>query len=252
MKTNRSYSYGDGFFETIRMRGGNWLYVSQHLERIISGLQALQFSPEFEIDIDWLNQTINGALDSSEFADDQDVVVRLDFYRMGERGYLPSNDSLHTETVVSPIDNSTDGIFPDRVEDLGDLIEQMKESDALQFSVASSVMKQSSSVGHLKSTSAITYVQAALENQQRGLDDLLLLNTQKRVCEFISSNILLVFNDELYAVPRSDGPVDGTMISALREKFGMKIRSFRIDQLDRADLILSCNSVRGIHRMMRA
>jgi len=246
---NRSRLYGDGFFETIRLRNGEWLCLDEHLSRVLAGIDALSFSTKEIIDLEWLKSTLNNALGSSDQSTANDLIVRLDFFTKGERGYAVQDHTMHISATVSAIEKSADGVFPERDESLDDCLSRVAGSASLRYARAESVTKAFSSVSHLKSTSAITYVRAANECAERLLDDLLLLNEKGRACEFISSNLLILMNGELFAIPSADGPVEGTMISHLSKYLNVKFRSFRLDQLAKADMIMRCNSVRGIHRM---
>jgi len=247
---NRSRLYGDGFFETIRLRDGEWLCLEEHLIRILAGIDALSFTTTHVIDLKWLESTLNKALDSSDQPSESDLVVRLDFFTTGQRGYVVQDHMMHVEGAVSSIDQAADGVFPNKDEKLDDLLSRVADTDALKYAEASSVAKVFSPTSHLKSTSAITYVRAANECSERSLDDLLILNDKGRACEFISSNLLVLMNGELFAVPGTDGPIEGTMIAYLRKFQEVKFRSFRLDQLAMADMIMRCNSVRGIQRMV--
>ena len=42
--SNHGYRYGDGLFETMRIRNGNILFNALHFERLFSGLQTLKFN----------------------------------------------------------------------------------------------------------------------------------------------------------------------------------------------------------------
>jgi len=247
---NRSRLYGDGFFETIRLRKGEWLYVNEHLERILAGIETLSFSPTSPIDLEWLESTLNEALGSSDLSSTNDLVLRLDFFVQGEeRGYAVKDHTMYVSSAVRKIEESSDGIFPRQNEKLDELLSRIANIESLKFAEAKSAVKSFSPVSHLKSTSAITYVQVANECVERDIEDLLILNDKKRAWEFISSNLLVLMNGELFSTQKTDGPVNGTMISYLQKVFHLNFRSFRLDQLAMSDMIMRCNSVRGIHRM---
>ena len=42
-KDDRSYRYGDGLFETMKLINGNILLEDHHFERLFSGLEVLKF-----------------------------------------------------------------------------------------------------------------------------------------------------------------------------------------------------------------
>ncbi len=45
--TDRSYLYGEGLFETMRVFDGSLPFFAEHIERLKSGMKALQFTYEF-------------------------------------------------------------------------------------------------------------------------------------------------------------------------------------------------------------
>ena len=67
-------------------------------------------------------------------------------------------------------------------------------------------------LSNLKTTSAIYYVLASIEKQQRGLDDLLILNSNRYPIEACSSNVFIVKDNEIITPPLESGCLDGCMV----------------------------------------
>lgn len=242
---NRSCLYGDGFFETIRLRNGQWLLLDQHVNRIRSGIRTFQLHTTHIIDMTWLEKECEKALIELPKESQQNAVVRMDFFRRGERGYVPKDDQMHVLCTVHPF-TGKDGIFPEAGEPIGAMIERVQATSSVPAGICRTVCKSQDMFSHLKTTSALTYVQAARECAERDEEDLILLNDAGRVCDFISSSFLAYHHSELIAIPDADGPIRGTMVDHLNELYDVKYRSFRPDQLRQLDMLLRCNSVRGI------
>ena len=55
---NRSFKYGDGFFETLKMVDGKLLLADYHFERLFESLDILQFSKPVYFSPDYLKEQI--------------------------------------------------------------------------------------------------------------------------------------------------------------------------------------------------
>ena len=84
---NRSFKYGDGLFEAFRIYQGRILFVDDHLNRLIAGMEALKFSfdeNEFREEVKKQMETLkvlNGVSNHGR--------IRLHVYRTGPGSYTP-------------------------------------------------------------------------------------------------------------------------------------------------------------------
>ena len=68
-----------------------------------------------------------------------------------------------------------------------------------------------SRLSNLKSSNALYYVMAGLYKKQLGIEDCLVLNTEGRIAEAISSNIFLIRGNELFTPGLEEACVAGVM-----------------------------------------
>ena len=55
---NRSYLYGDGLFETVRIIDGKVINTEHHFNRLIQGVKALKMNIPFHFTIDFMIEKI--------------------------------------------------------------------------------------------------------------------------------------------------------------------------------------------------
>ena len=55
---NRSFRYGDGFFETIKVWKGKIVLANYHMERLFTSLNVLQFVPPVYFTPDYITEQV--------------------------------------------------------------------------------------------------------------------------------------------------------------------------------------------------
>lgn len=190
---NRSFRYGDGLFETMRIANSKPLFVKDHLQRLAKGAEVFKmqlsekFTPPFiESIISELaqknNVTINGR-------------VRLSIYRNHGGYYAPTDNTVSYVLEVYPL------------EDQGYVL----NSKGFTIDMFTEFKKPHSALSSIKSANSAIYVLAGIYKNQNQLDECLLQNDKGHIIETISSNLFAVKNGVLYTSPASDGCVDGVM-----------------------------------------
>ncbi|MEO0900195.1 MAG: aminotransferase class IV [Bacteroidota bacterium] len=86
---NRSFRYGDGLFETIRVYEGHLLFWKDHMERLEKGMKQLKF--EFRPQLFQLLLQENARLLLKELAINKHGRLRIHVYRSGRGAYSPIN-----------------------------------------------------------------------------------------------------------------------------------------------------------------
>lgn len=189
--TNRSFRYGDGLFESIRIKDGRPLFIEDHLNRLYLGMKTLKIrfpSPE---NIDFENLIINtcqaqGILDGG--------YARLMVYRRGEGKYLPEKPEADFIIEVFPLEND----FTWRKENLN-------------LGVYSELKKPIDQLSLIKNNNAQLYILAAIFAQENNFGDALILNEKNQIIETTSSNLFWIKNTTVYSPPISAGPLPGIM-----------------------------------------
>ena len=227
--TNRSYRYGDGFFESMVMFYKQVPLLEYHFNRITFTAEVIgaTLPPKFSMEslhtmlLDLA--AVNGGINHAR--------IRLQFYRTGEGYYLPLENALGFSITLDAIDN-------DRFEAGKGLIAGMRDD----------AYKGLSMVSDLKNSSAIMYVLGAQMVRKEGWDECILTNQFGQVCEGLNSNVFLVKDDSLLTPTLDSGCVNGIMRSYLLGTYEGQIveRDIEVEELLTADGILITNAVKGV------
>ncbi len=88
--------------------------------------------------------------------------------------------------------------------------------------------------------------------REKGLFDIVFLNEKQEVTEGCISNLIAGFDGSYYTPPVSSGLLAGTMRNYLLSCASVTIqeRSLNISDLRQADVLLCCNSVRGVVKVV--
>ena len=97
---SRAYRYGDGVFETIKVRKGVPLFLKHHYSRLILGLDTLQF----EIPEHWTYSFfVHTILDLAKQNEIENGNLRIQVSRLGEGKYLPTSNGCDLMMEIHPI-----------------------------------------------------------------------------------------------------------------------------------------------------
>lgn len=230
---SRAYLYGDGVFESIRIRNGVPLNIENHINRLIQGAKALKmrvpvyFTPEFfEIRIRELCR-------KSELK--EGAKCRLSLDRISGGNFAPISNDVQFFIEVNPLH---DNHF-------------VLNTKGLEVDIFTDLKKNYSSISPYKTKNALISVLGAIKGQERQLDDMLLSNDKNQILESTNSNIFVISNGILYTPPIEDGCLAGTMrmqIINLSVKNGIRVYESSIvpSNLLIADEIFLTNAISGI------
>ena len=170
---NRSFLYGDGLFETIRVSEGRALYLKAHFERLTKGLQVLQMqSTNQPLTYQQFKEIIEGFIAQQATAN---LRIRSTFFRQDGGRYTPQQHSFDYHLEATPLPTAAYPVAP----------------TSLTIGLSQQVRLSTDALSALKTTSALPYVLAGLEKKQQGWDDCLLLNHQGYIAEAIAANVFL-------------------------------------------------------------
>ncbi len=232
--SNRALNYGDGVFESIKFANGRLNFWEDHYFRLMSSMRIvrmeipLSFSPEF------LEEQIRLTIRANSLTD-KPARVRFLVYR--KEGGLYTPDSNDVEYLITASEaESTNYTLNEK---------------GLTVDVFKDFYKQKSLLSNIKSSSAQFYAVASIFRKENGLDECILLNDDKSVCEAISANVFVVKGDEVITPPLADGCLKGVMrknaIIALK-KLGYNVleKSFSPFEIQKADEMFFTNASSGI------
>jgi len=201
-----------------------------------SRLQAAAKLLRLKLNPAWTSAYLEKQLNAHAHAEQASSVrMRLTVYRKGRGKYSPETNEAAYLIEAEPL-TANPLEFKEKGLSVEIYLEHKKPLQALS---------------NIKSANALLFVLAAIYKQDSNLDDCLLLNSESRLAEAISSNVFIV-KDNLVLTPLlAEGCVAGCMralLLQLMEQHGQAYHETRIsiNEVKTADEIFICNAVQGI------
>jgi branched-chain amino acid aminotransferase len=227
---NRGFLYGDGFFESMRIRNRKIAFEDYHRHRFLKSLSLLGFKNHNDLDnmfndvyklVDALNITDNGR-------------IRASIYRKSSGLYAPAEHTFGYVITGAALDSDY------QLNDKG-----------LTIAFYDDQFKMPGKYSEIKSLSSQLYVMASMYAQQNHLDEVIVCNHLSNGIEGNTSNLFIVKNNVILTSPLSEGAVDGVFRRQLIDKIIKENLPFKETPLTRemiiaADEIWFCNAVRAI------
>lgn len=196
---NRSFRYGDGFFETMKIVNGNILLAGFHFTRFFSSLQILSFDVPVLFTQEYFTEQVQHLVIKNKHS--SHARVRLMVYRGNGGLYDPEN---HYPNFV--IQSS---LLPDAGGELN--------IDGFDIDIYTEARKVSDSFSMVKSNNYLPYAMAALWAKKNKLHDCLLLNPYDNICDSTIANIFIVQNNLIKTPALAEGCVNGVARAYLIE-----------------------------------
>lgn len=233
---NRAFRYGDGLFESMRMMKGQLKFADLHADRLQRGMKALKIDGYSQMDAWFLKEKADDLARRNKAKHGR---FRLTVYRDSEGLYAPTQNKMGWCLEIQPIDEpryflNTKGLIVD---------------------VFSELPKPCNYLSNIKTCNAMIYVMAGLFKTQNKLDEVFLLNQNGFLCEASSSNLFILYQNQLYTPALSEGCVEGVMrqvIIKLARQNNLPVTEAQINPeiLYEADEVFLTNAGRGIQSVM--
>ena len=195
-KDDRSYRYGDGLFETMKLINGNISLRDYHFERLFSGLSVLKFN----IPVLFTKQKIEKEIKelSKKNECERSARIRLSVSR-GNGGLYDCDNKFSYLIECWPLEQK-------------DLNE-----NGLVIDIFSDARKSIDIFSNLKSANYLPYVMAAIWAKENKLNDALILNQHDRICDSTIANVFWVKDNNIFTPPLNEGCVAGVMRKKILE-----------------------------------
>lgn len=222
--TNRAFQYNDGFFETIIIRDGNLCFWEMHKQRMHEAAKALRLQlPPLFFTADFTNKLL-------ELATQQQALLhgrlKLKVWRAGAGLYTPETNEVDWLAEVQPA--------------------TLVPKSPVQVGVCQETYTFYSPFSHFKGPNAPVYVLAGLEKKARAKDDMLLLDRQGAVAEFISSNVFWIKDDIIYTPRLGTGCINGVLRRSIinwccQQQVEIRETTAEIEQIYQAAFVFGAN-----------
>jgi branched-subunit amino acid aminotransferase/4-amino-4-deoxychorismate lyase len=190
---NRAFRFGDGIFETIRANGTEPIFLEDHYERLLRGIELLQLDlPDF-FDAIFLYNQIKGLLNRCKLF--QAARVRVSLIRKTGGLYIPQSNVA--DILIEAWFVGT-GLYE-------------LNAKGLLIDVFTGFPKPVSPYANIKTMNALAYVMAGVFAAKENIDDALLINNEGFLTEATSSNLFVLKGKKLSTPSLQLGGVQGIM-----------------------------------------
>ena len=232
--SNRSFLYGDGVFETLKVVNNKILFFEDHYFRLMASMRIIRMQIPMNFTLEYLEEEIlklvasNGIQNSAR--------IRFTVYRNEGGFYLPDDNSISYVIHASKLESIT-----------YEIKKRIFEVDLYKDFV---VPKQLLST--LKTANKLTHVTASIFANENQLDSSLLINEDKNVIEAANGNLFMLMGNQLITPPVSEGCLNGIMrkqiltLSKLIDSIEVVEQPISPFDLQKADELFITNVITGI------
>ncbi|MEI8109491.1 MAG: aminotransferase class IV [Chitinophagia bacterium] len=230
---NRTFRYGDGFFETLKLVKGHIPLFPLHTQRLQETLELLKMQWPPHLDANKLYQQIlqlaefNGHLSNSR--------IRLTFFR--DSGGLYDEESSTPHWLIQTWK--------------GPELRTHIQTNGLDIGIYPTARKSTDIFSSLKTAQFLPYAIAARWARENQFNDALVLNTHNRIADSTISNIFIVKNNQIFTPPISEGVINGVLRKYLinqlqNDNYAIIEQPVTPEALYAADEIFLTNVISGI------
>ncbi len=185
--SNRAFNYGDGVFETVKVRNGRLVFWEEHYFRLMASMRMIRMKIPIEFTLEFLEHEILKTIATLDV--DTNLRVRLSVFRKDGGLYMPTSNDVDFLVVVTPMSHA------------------IKEE--YHVDLYKDFLIHSGYLSTIKSTNKLIHTLASIYAQENAIDNCILLNERKGVVETTNANIFLV-KDGLVKTPSlSEGCLNG-------------------------------------------
>lgn len=227
--SDRSFRYGDGVFETMKMENSVIKYSRYHFERLFNGLGLLGFQ-------------VPSWIQGSRFEEEMYLLARENHFGKNARIRL----TVSRGSINGPELNQGIQYFIECTPLL-----KMDPAKELEIDVYPVARKSMDVFSNIKSNNFLPYIMASIYANQNKLNDCLVLNSEGRICDSTIANVFWVKDKNIFTPPLSEGCIAGIMRRVLLEKGNIKEMKMEISELESADEVFLTNAVQGVMKVGR-
>jgi len=232
--SNRSFLYGDGIFETMKIVNNKILFFEDHYFRLMASMRIVRMEIPMIFTMEYLEEQILKLVGLLAIQDS--ARVRFTVFRNEGGFYLPNDNSISFVIQASKLENIRYKISKIQFE-----VDLYKD-----FIVPRQLLST------LKTANKITHVTASIFAKENQLDSTLLINETKNVIEAANGNLFMLMENKLITPPISEGCLNGIMrkqiISLAKQIDSVEVIEAAISPFDlqKADELFITNVIVGI------
>lgn len=234
---NRGYKFGDALFETLKVVNGTIFFWEDHYFRLMASMRIMRMDIPMNFTMEYLQSEIFKTIEANGLMSST-ARVRLNVDRGFGGKYLPTKEAevgynIKVEAYPNPFYTIDDDLSYEV-----DLYKDYYQAPGL--------------LSGLKSNNKALNVMGSIYASENGLDNCLIVNTNKTIIEALNGNLFLVKGDKIKTPPLEDGCLKGVMrkqiIDILSSDVNIYFEEASISpfELQKADELFVTNVILGI------
>lgn len=231
---NRSFLYGDGIFETLKIVNNKVLFLEEHYFRLVSSMRIVRMEIPMDFTMEYFEEQILNLAKATNCS--QSCKARITVFRNDGGLYLPETNTVSFIIQTNPIENASYQLNQSSYE-----VELYKD-----FLVTKQLLST------IKTTNKIINITGSVFAKENDFQNCLLLNTDKNVIEALNGNIFMLMGNKLITPALSEGCLNGIMRKQIL-KIAKKFETIEVIEgvispfdLQKADELFITNSIVGI------
>ena len=233
--SNRGFAYGDALFETIKVSHSKILFWEDHYFRLMASMRIMRMEIPMNLTMEYLSTEILKTIEANNLGA-KTVRIKLSVYRNSKGLYLPeSNDVKYIITV-----RELDGDF------------YLINNEPYEVDLFKDYFIAPNLLSTIKSNNKLINVVGSIYTKENGLQNCLLMNTDKQVIEALNGNVFVVKGHIIKTPALEQGCLKGILRKQLMEIIN-SIPDYNLDEsaispfeLQKADEIFITNVITGI------
>jgi aminodeoxychorismate lyase len=231
--SNRGLRYGDGLFETIKVKNEQINMIEEHFARLWKGLTLLQFDVPKLFTPQKLHNEILALVQKNNHQ--HYARVRLMVFR-GDGGLYDAQNHLPNYTIQSWALPPQKGLL---------------NENGLVAGFYKEVKKSCNAFSNIKHNNFLPYTMAALYAKQNKWNDALVLNEYNTICDSTIANVFICKDEQIFTPPLSQGCIEGVtrnyLIKTLQKNgFAIEEKILTINDILQADEVFLTNAINNI------
>jgi len=236
---NRGFAYGDALFETIRVNGRQLLFWEDHYFRLMASMRIMRMRIPMNFTLEYLEKQIINTIESHGLPKSQSIRVKLSIFRDSDGLYTPLKNDVGFFIAIKKLDNSFYEI-------------KSYNDNEYRIELYKDHYLANDLLSTLKTNNRVLNVLAGIFAKENSFQNLLLLNTDKKVVEAINGNIFLVNGNTIKTPSLKEGGINGVfrkqLIDILKKNpnYNFEETSVSTFELQKADELFITNVISGI------
>lgn len=237
--SNRSFLYGDGVFETLKIVNSKILFLEEHYFRLMASMRIIRMQIPMSFTLEYIEEQIMLVVNANEIQ--ESARVRLVVYRNDGGFYMPEAYSVSFIIEAFSLENK----------------KYLEKNNQYEVELYKDFLITKQLLSTLKTTNRIINVMASVFAKDNNYASCLLLNDEKNVIEAINGNIFMLKDNVLVTPPLTDGCINGIIrkqilgIAKTIDNLNVEEKSISTFDLQNADELFITNVITGIQSVTK-